>query len=208
MATLKVYNKENSPVGEITVSDDVFATEVKSHLLHAVVRWQLARRQAGTHKAKGRAEVAYSTKKLYRQKGTGNARRGSRRSPILRGGGVIFGPTPRSHAFKLNRKTRKAALCCALSAHVDRGTFKVLDELQLDEIKTKKLAGTLGTLEMGGSVLIIGMGDNRNLMMSARNLHKSKFIAPEGLNVYDLMNHERVLITKQAIEAVEGALTK
>jgi len=208
MATLKVYNKENSQVGEITVSDDIFATEVKKHLLHAVVRWQLARRQAGTHKTKGRSEVAYSTKKLYRQKGTGNARRGSRRSPILRGGGVIFGPTPRSHAFKLNKKTRKAALRCALSAHVDRGTFKVMEDLQLQEIKTKQLAGTLNTLEMSGSVLIIELGDNRNLMMSARNLDKSKVVAPEGLNVYDLLNHERVLITKQAIEAVEGALTK
>ena len=208
MATLKVYNKENTQVGEINVSDAVFATEVKKHLLHIVVRWQLAKRQAGTHKAKGRAEVAYSTKKLYRQKGTGNARRGSRKSPTLRGGGVVFGPTPRSHAFKLNKKTRKAALCCALSAHVDRGTFKVMEDMQLAEIKTRQLAGTLNTLEMGGSVLIVDTVENRNLVMSARNLAQSMFIAPEGLNVYDLMNHERVLITKQALEAVEGALTK
>jgi len=206
MTTVPVYNLSNVKVGEIALPERIFGVEVKEHLLHAVVRWQLARRRAGTHKTKDRSEVAYSKKKLYRQKGTGNARHGSRRSPTMRGGGVALAVIPRDYSFKINRKERKAALCSALTLHVSQDTLKVVDSFALAQIKTKALASTLDTLEMGSNVLILDVDGNNELWLSARNLPRVDVLPPTGVNVYDLLNHDRLIITRQALDALEGVL--
>lgn len=206
MPTIKVYNLNNVVTGEISLPEEIFGAEYKEYLLHDVVVWQLAKRRAGTHDTKTRSEVNYSSHKLYRQKGTGMARRGSRKSPVLKGGGVAFGPHPRSHEHSLNKKVRKAALRVALSHHVRSETLKVVEDFQLAEVKTKKLVGILGKIEVGANALIIEKADNGNLKLSARNLPKVDVLPPEGLNVYDILNHERLVMTKQALEVVQGAL--
>lgn len=201
---LDVYNLQNAKVGEIDVSDAVFGAEVKPHLHHEVVRYQLAKKRAGTHKAKTRSEVARTTKKLYKQKGTGNARHGSRRAPIFVGGGVAFGPTPRSHAIKVPRKVRRGALRSVLSQKVGEGKLKVIESWDMDAPKTKVALAQLEAL--GATSALVVDVENEKLKLSVRNLPQSKFLKTGGLNVRDLVHYDHVIITQSAIQQIDGAL--
>jgi large subunit ribosomal protein L4 len=201
---LDVYNLQNAKVGEVDVSDDVFGVEVKPHLHHEVVKYQLAKRRAGTHKVKGRSEVNRTSKKLYKQKGTGNARHGSRRAPIFVGGGVVFGPTPRSHAIKVPRKVRRGALRSVLSQKVGEGKLKVLDSWAMDGPKTKVALAHL--MALGATSALVVDVENDALKLSVRNLPSSKFLKTGGLNVRDLVHYDHLIITQSALQEIEGAL--
>lgn len=201
MATLDVINWNNEIVGSVELPATVFEGEVAEHLLHTVVRWQLAKRRAGTHKTKERAEVNFSTKKLYRQKGTGMARRGSRKAPGLRKGGTVFGPRPRSYEFDLNKKLRRKALAAALAQKFQTGRMKVLDSAALPQIKTKELAVRLDTLGMHRTALFIDQA-SPNFALSARNIPGVDVLPAAGLNVYDVLHHEYLVISKEALPAV------
>lgn len=201
---LDVYNLENAKVGEVNVSDAVFGAEVKPHLHHEVVRYQLAKRRQGTHKVKGRSEIARTSKKLYKQKGTGNARHGSRRAPIFVGGGVVFGPTPRSHAIKVPRKVRRGALRSVLSQKAAEGKLKVVESWEMPQPKTKLASAQLERFGAASAVVIDVSNDA--LKLSVRNLPKSKFLPSVGLNVRDLVHYDHVIVTKEAIEKIDGAL--
>ena len=206
MPTLDVYDLKNKVVGSIDLDDDIFSVEIQDHLFHEAVRYQMAKRHKGTHKVKNRGEVAYSTKKLFRQKGTGNARRGSRRSPGLRGSGVVFGPHPRDYSIKMNRKTRKAAMCSVLSLKVKEGKLRIVDSFELEQIKTKQVLDILGGFEMDFDTLIVDAPENKNLKFSVRNIPDIDLLPTGGINVYDILRHDNLILTKQAISDVEGGL--
>jgi large subunit ribosomal protein L4 len=202
-----VLNLKAKKVGDVELDDAVFGATVKEHLFWETVRWQLAKRRAGTHKTKSRSEVSGTGAKPYRQKGTGRARRGTMRGPHHVGGGTAFGPHPRDHGFPLNKKVRKAALRSALSLRAGtEGGLVVLDAFELDGPRTKSVVGALGNL--GVSKALIVDGANKNLSLSARNLPGAKYLAPEGLNVYDLLKYETLVITKEAALAVQGRLSR
>ncbi len=205
MATIDVYNPNREKVGELDLDDAVFGAEVKEHLLYAAVRYQRAKARAGTHKAKERAEVSGGGKKPWRQKGTGRARQGSTRSPQWRGGGVVFGPRVRSHAFKLNKKVRKQALISALSRRVEDQALVVLEDWQLPEIKTRQVADFMGRFELMDMLLVAPADDK--LARSARNLPTVTVLAPEGINVYDVLKRRNLVMTRAAIDAVTSRLT-
>lgn len=205
MAKLIVKDLTGAQVGEIDVADAVFAAPVKEHLLWEVVRYQRAARRAGTHSTKTRAEVSLTGKKLMKQKGTGGARHGSRRSNIFVGGGNVFGPKPRSYAFHVNKKTMAGALRTALSLRAKDGNLVVLRDMQLPEIKTKALAQTLAKLEAPKALVVDG-GDNQNLRLSARNLADSSFLDVRGLNVYDILRFPKLLISESSLRQVEARL--
>jgi large subunit ribosomal protein L4 len=205
MAKIAVYDINRNQVSERELSDEVFNTEVKGYLIHDMVRYQLAARRQGTSASKNRAAVSGGGKKPYRQKGTGNARQGTVRAPHFVGGGTAFGPSPRDYSFKLNRKVKKAALRCALSARFKEERLSVLNEIQLDAISTKGVVEVLKRFELD-SVLVIVDGENRNLELSARNLPHVKVLKAEGVNVYDLMKHRNLVVTEGAVEQLEGAL--
>lgn len=206
MATLPVYDLNKQQVGEIEVSDSVFATEVKEHLFYEVIKWQLAKRRAGTHATKGRSQVRGGGQKPYRQKGTGRARQGTRRAPQFVGGGTVHGPQPRSHAYPINKKVRRAALCSAFSRRVAEGHLVVVQDLNLGEVKTKKAAQVMSTLAEGNALVIDG--PNRELILSVRNLPKVKYLPVEGLNLFDVLKHNYVVLTEPAVRRIEGALAK
>jgi large subunit ribosomal protein L4 len=205
MAKIAVYDINRNQVSERELSDEVFNTEVKGYLIHDMVRYQLAARRQGTSASKNRAAVAGGGKKPYRQKGTGNARQGTIRAPHFVGGGAAFGPSPRDYSFKLNRKVKKAALRCALSARFKEDRLVMLNEIQLDTISTKGVVEVLKRFELE-NVLVIVDGENRNLELSARNLPHVKVLKAEGVNVYDLMKHRNLVVTEGAAELLEGAL--
>ncbi|MGE4543447.1 MAG: 50S ribosomal protein L4 [Pedobacter sp.] len=205
MAKIAVYDINRNQVSERELSDEVFNTEVKGYLIHDMVRYQLAARRQGTSASKNRAAVSGGGKKPYRQKGTGNARQGTVRAPHFVGGGTAFGPSPRDFSFKLNRKVKKAALRCALSARFKEERLSVLNEIQLDAISTKGVVEVLKRFELD-SVLVIVDGENQNLELSARNLPHVKVLKAEGVNVYDLMKHRNLVVTEGAVEQLEGAL--
>src|SRR5688572_6120351 len=204
MAKVKVKNLQGEGVGELELSDDVFGAEVNEGLLYEVVKAQLASRRAGTANTKTRSEVAGSTKKLYKQKGTGRARHGAIRAPNFVGGGQQHGPKPRDYSYRPPRKQRIGALVSALSMKLRDGKLVVVDGFELDEIKTKALVGVLETLEATRSSVIVAGKDNEKLRMSARNLAKHSVLPVEGLNVYDLLRHEHLILTKDAVAAVEA----
>lgn len=205
MAKIAVYDINRNQVSERELSDEVFNTEVKGYLIHDMVRYQLAARRQGTSASKSRAAVSGGGKKPYRQKGTGNARQGTVRAPHFVGGGTAFGPIPRDYSFKLNRKVKKAALRCALSARFKEERLSVLNEIQLDAISTKGVVEVLKRFELD-SVLVIVDGENQNLELSARNLPHVKVLKAEGVNVYDLMKHRNLVVTEGAVVQLEGAL--
>lgn len=207
MAKIAVYDINRKQVAERELDDAVFNTEVKEYLIHDMVRYQLAARRQGTAKTKNRTEVSGGGKKPYKQKGTGNARQGSRRAPNHVGGGTVFGPTPRDYEFKLNRKVKKAALKSALSARYRDEQLVVLDALQLPQISTQGFAAVLERFELDKTLVVIE-GDNRNLELSARNLPNVKVLRAEGVNVYDVMKYPRLLLTAGAVDQIEGALSK
>jgi large subunit ribosomal protein L4 len=204
MAKIDVYDLERKKVGELDLADEVFATEVKEHLLHEVVVAQLASRRAGTHAAKERSAVQGSKKKLYKQKGTGNARHGAIRAPIYVGGGRAHPPKPQDWSVRPPRKVRISALRSALSLLHKEGRLTVVDSISLDGPKTKRLAIALAALQASSSTLVVDGRGNENLILSIRNLPTSSFLPPEGVNVYDLLKHDHLVVSKDAAKALEA----
>lgn len=207
MARVDVYNRDRQKVGDLELDDAVFGVEVREHLYYEVVRMQMANRRSGTAHTKDRGEVKYSTHKLYRQKGTGRARRGSRRSPILRGGGTTFGPKRRSFAYRVPRTMRKAALRSALSGRAGEGQLYVLDSLSMANPKTKDVQSILSKFGIV-KALVIDSSENQNLRLSTRNLPNAKFVSPAGVNVYDVLHFHSLVLTQDAVREIEGALKK
>jgi large subunit ribosomal protein L4 len=201
---VNVYNLKREQVGEIDLSDEVFGAEVKEQLFYEVVKAQLASRRAGTKATKERSAVAGSTKKLYRQKGTGNARQGSIRAPHHSGGGVAHALEPKDWSYRPPRKVRLGALKSALSLFAKENRLIVLDSLELSEIKTKALAETLSTLQAGKKSLVVDSAANEKLVKSIRNLEAHQFLPPEGVNVYDLLRHDHLVVSKEAAKALEA----
>lgn len=203
MPKVKVYNLRREESGEIELADEVFATQVNEALLYDIVKAQLASRRAGTAKTKGRAEVRGSSRKLYKQKGTGRARHGSIRAQQYVGGGKAHGPQPHSFAYRPTRKQRLGALKSALSLKLQEGRLTVVSDFQLAEIKTKGLTKVLEVLNVGAGSLLVDVNANENLRMSARNLPNHQFLPPEGVNVYDLLRFEHLVLTKDAAAAIQ-----
>ncbi len=202
MSTVDIYNTKKEKVGEIGLNEKVFDLEVKEHVLHEVVRMQRAARRAGTASTKTRVEVRGGGAKPWRQKGTGRARAGTRRSPLWRGGGVTFGPKPRSYDFKVNKKVRKQALAMAMSARLREGNLVVLDEFTMEAIKTKDFVGIMNTLEVDNGLIVIA-DSNVNLDKSSRNVNGFKVLPAEGLNVYDILLHKKLVLVQPVVESLE-----
>ena len=205
MAKIAVYDIENKKVSERELDEAIFNADVKGYLIHDMVRYQLAARRGGNACTKNRSAVAGGGKKLYRQKGTGNARQGTNRAPHFVGGGAAFGPQPRDYSFKLNRKVKKAALRCALSARYKEEKIAVLDRFDLENIGTKGFVEVLKRFELE-NVLIVLDGENPNVELSARNVPHVKVLKADGVNVYDVMNHKHLVLTEGAVAQLEGAL--
>ena len=202
MANVSVYNIEGKEVGTIDLNDAVFGVEVNEHLVHMAVVSQLANKRQGTQKAKTRAEVSGGGRKPWRQKGTGHARQGSIRAPQWTGGGVVFAPTPRDYSFKLNKKERRAALKSALTSRVEEKKFIVVDEINFDEIKTKKFQDVLNNLSVSKALVVLEDG-NKNAELSARNIADVKTAKTNTINVYDILKYNTVIATKAAVQAIE-----
>jgi large subunit ribosomal protein L4 len=203
MANVSVYNMEGKEVGKIDLNDAVFGVTVNEHLVHMAVVQFLADRRQGTQKAKTRSEVSGGGRKPWRQKGTGHARQGSTRSPQWTGGGTVFAPTPRDYSFKMNKKEKRAALQSALTDSVNENRLIVLDDLKLDDIKTKDFAKVLENLKISGKALFV-LGDNdKNVVCSARNIPAVKTAQTSELNVYDVVNAKTLVITKDAVVKIE-----
>jgi large subunit ribosomal protein L4 len=205
MAKIAVYDINNNQISERELADEVFNTEVKGYLIHDMVRYQLAARRSGNAASKNRSAVAGGGKKPYRQKGTGNARQGTIRAPHFVGGGAAFGPSPRDYSFKLNRKVKKAALRCALSARFKDNKINVLDQFVLEKIGTKGFVEVLKRFGFS-NVLIVLDGENPNVELSARNVPYVKVLKADGVNVYDVMKHQNLFLTEGAVAQLEGAL--
>ena len=202
MANVSVYNIEGKEVGTIDLNDAVFGVEVNEHLVHMAVVSQLANKRQGTQKAKTRSEVSGGGRKPQRQKGTGHARQGSTRAPQWTGGGVVFAPTPRDYSFKLNKKERRAALKSALTSRVEEKKFIVVDEINFDEIKTKKFQDVLNNLSVSKALVVLEDG-NKNAELSARNIADVKTAKTNTINVYDILKYNTVIATKAAVQAIE-----
>ncbi len=203
MATVDVYNLKREKVGTVDLADEVFAAEVKEHLFYEVVKAQLASKRQGTAAAKNRSAVAGSTKKLYKQKGTGRARHGSIRAPVYVGGGQAHPPRPRDWSYRPPRQVRIGALRSALSKFHKEGRMVVVDRFELAEIKTKALLQTLGALKTERHTLVVDVAANDKLRLSIRNLADHQFLPPEGVNVYDLLRHDTLVLSKDAAKALE-----
>jgi large subunit ribosomal protein L4 len=206
MSTVEVKNIRNEKVGEVELNDRVFNREVKTYVLHEVVRQQRAARRAGTASTKTRKEVRGSGAKPWRQKGTGRARAGSRKSPIWRGGGTTFGPKPRDYSFKLNRKVRQQAVAMALSARHQEGNLIVLDEFTMEMIKTKEFVSIMNLLELNNALIVVD-AENEELSKSSRNVPGYKVMQTDGVNVYDILLHEKLVVLQPAIERLEERFT-
>jgi large subunit ribosomal protein L4 len=200
---IDIVNIEGKKVGSVDLSDAVFGTKVKDYLLWELVKAQQAAKRAGTHSTKTRANVRGGGKKPYKQKGTGNARQGSSRAPNHVGGGKVFGPHPRSYEYTVPKKVKRAALASALSLRAKEKKIVVIDKLSFDAPKTKQMAGILKTLGLG-KALVVDEKANANLFKSVRNLAKAKVLAPEGLNVFDILNHSDLVIAAGAIKQIES----
>ena len=202
MANVSVYNIEGKEVGTIDLNDAVFGVEVNEHLVHMAVVSQLANKRQGTQKAKTRSEVSGGGRKPWRQKGTGHARQGSTRAPQWTGGGVVFAPVPRDYSFKMNKKERRAALKSALTSRVEEKKFIVVDEINFDEIKTKKFQDVLNNLSVSKALVVLEDG-NKNAELSARNIADVKTAKTNTINVYDILKYNTVIATKAAVQAIE-----
>ncbi|MBR5348599.1 MAG: 50S ribosomal protein L4 [Lachnospiraceae bacterium] len=202
MAKVSVYNMEGAQVGEIELNDSVFGVEVNEHLVKMAVTNQLANMRQGTQKAKTRSEVSGGGKKPWRQKGTGHARQGSIRAPQWKGGGMVFAPVPRDYSFKLNKKEKRAALKSALSSKVADQKFIVLDQLVLDEIKTKKFAQIMANLKLSKALVVLADND-ANVVKSASNIPTVKTALTNTINVFDILKYDTVVATKAAVEKIE-----
>ena len=202
MANVSVLNMEGNEVGTIELNDAVFGVEINEHLVHLAVVRQLANKRQGTQKAKTRSEVSGGGRKPWRQKGTGHARQGSTRAPQWTGGGVVFAPVPRDYSFKMNKKEKRAALKSALTAKVEEKKFIVVDEIKLDEIKTKNFANILKNLDVSKALVVLEDG-NTNAEVSARNIADIKTARSNTINVYDILKYNTVIATKAAVANIE-----
>ncbi len=202
MATISVLNMEGKEVGTMELNDAVFGVEVNEHLVHRAVVQQLANNRQGTQKAKTRSEVSGGGRKPSRQKGTGHARQGSIRAPQWKGGGVVFAPTPRDYSFKMNKKEKRAALKSALTSRVQENKFIVLDELKLDEIKTKKFVEVMKNLDIQKALVVMNDYD-ANVIESAANVPFVKTALTNTINVYDVLKYNTVVVTKAAVETIQ-----
>ncbi|MBQ2641183.1 MAG: 50S ribosomal protein L4 [Lachnospiraceae bacterium] len=203
MANVSVYNMEGQEVGTIDLNDKVFGVEVNEHLIHMAVVQQLANNRQGTQKAKTRSEVSGGGKKPWRQKGTGHARQGSTRAPQWKGGGVVFAPVPRDYSFKINKKEKRAAICSALTDRVQQNKVVILDSLKMDAVKTKDFVKMMENLKIGGKALVVMGEKDDNAVLSARNIPTVKTTQASTINVYDVMNAQTVVLTKDAVARLE-----
>jgi large subunit ribosomal protein L4 len=200
-----VKNLDNKDIGNVTLSDTIFGEEYRADILHRVIQWQLAKRRSGCHKTKQRAEVAFSTRKIYKQKGTGRARHGSRKAPIFVGGGTVFGPHVRSHAVSLNKKIRLLGLKVALSLKLKENSIIILDSLKLKSAKTIDMKKKLKNFD-AKSFLMVDTEVDANLRMSIANMHNVDVLPVMGMNVYDILRHTNLMLTTDAIKAIEARL--
>ena len=201
---ITIWNLKRESVGEIELSDEVFGAEVKEHLFYEVVKAQLASRRSGTKATKERSAVSGSSKKLYKQKGTGRARQGSLRAPHHSGGGMAHALEPKDWGYRPPRKVRIGALKCALSLFAKEGRLIICDSLDLTEIKTKPLLAALNTLQADKKALVVDRATNENLVRSIKNLAAHQFLPPEGVNVYDILRHDHLVLSKEAAKALEA----
>ena len=202
MATVSVYNMDGNEVGTMELNDAVFGAKINEHLVHMSVVQYLANKRQGTQKAKTRSEVSGGGRKPWRQKGTGHARQGSIRAPQWKGGGVVFAPVPRDYSFKLNKKEKRAALKSALTSRVVNGKLIVLDELKLDEIKTKKFKAVMDNLKVKKALVVLKDQD-KTVMMSARNLPNIATVRADMINVYDILKGDTLVVTREAVARIE-----
>ena len=202
MANVSVYNMEGNEVGKMDLNDAVFGVEVNEHLVHMAVVAQLANNRQGTQKAKTRSEVSGGGRKPWRQKGTGHARQGSIRAPQWTGGGIVFAPTPRDYTIRLNKKEKRAALKSALTSRVLENKFIVVDELKLDEIKTKKFQNVLNNLKVNNALVVVDENSD-NVVKSAKNIQSVKTAYVNTINVYDILKYNTVVATKAAVANIE-----
>jgi len=205
MAVAEVVNISKEKVGEVELNDGVFGIEVKPAILHEIVRMQRAARRAGNACTKTRVEVSGSGKKPWRQKGTGRARSGNRRSPLWRGGGIVFGPKPRSYAFKMPKKVRRQGICMALSARLSEANLTVLDDFRFEQIKTKDFVKAMQSLDINNALIVLGDHDEK-VEKSSRNVPGYKVLLPEGLNVYDILLHKHVVLLQASVDKIEKRL--
>ena len=203
MAKVSVYNMEGKEVGTMDLNDSIFAVEINEHLVHMAVVQQLANNRQGTQKAKTRSEVSGGGRKPWRQKGTGHARQGSIRAPQWKGGGVVFAPVPRDYSFKMNKKEKRAALKSALTDKVQNNNIVVVDELKFDEIKTKRFAEVMNNLKATRKALVVLADNDKNVVLSARNLAEANTTLTNTLNVYDIVNAKTLVLIKDAVAKIE-----
>ncbi|MGM0884374.1 MAG: 50S ribosomal protein L4 [Bacillota bacterium] len=206
MPKVTVFNVSGAQVGEVELAESVFGIQPNTHVLHSAVLLQQAAERQGTHKTKGRSEVRGGGRKPWKQKGTGRARQGSIRSPQWVGGGTVFGPTPRTYGFKLPKKVRRLAIKSALSSKVIASEIIVLDQLTLAAPKTKEFATILNNLNVNRKALVVTANYEDNVALSARNIPGVKFVAADGINVLDVLVHDKLIITKEAVEKVQEVL--
>ena len=205
MAVVDVINSTGNKVSQIDLPDVIFDIKVKKNVLHEVVRQQLAKRRAGTAAVKRRSDIRGSQRKLFRQKGTGRARRGNIKSPLLRGGGVAFGPEPRSYGYKVPKKVRRLALRMALSSKLQNQKLMVLDQLELDQIKTKAFVNVLSALDLNKALFITDR-KNEIVELSSRNIPDVEVLRSDGLNVYDILKYDHLVLLEASVKAIEGRL--
>jgi len=204
MPVVDIVDITNNKIGETSLTDDIFGVEVNTFLIHEVVKMQLANRRSGTASTKSRSLVRGGGKKPWKQKGTGRARVGSIRSPLWKGGGTIFGPVPRDYSYLVPKKVRKNALKSALTQKLQENKLVLVDAIKLDEVKSKQFVALMKTLKITNALIIDE--ENKNLSLSARNVTNFKVLKPEGLNVFDLMVHDYVVLTKPSLESIEKRL--
>ena len=202
MANVAVYNMEGKEVDSIELNDSIFGVEINEHLVHMAVLQQLANNRQGTQSAKTRSEVSGGGRKPWRQKGTGHARQGSTRAPQWTGGGIVFAPKPRDYSFKMNKKEKRIALLSALSSKVAESKIVVLDEFKLDEIKTKKFVEVMNNLKVENALVVLE-GENKNVVLSGRNIPSVKVTATNEINTYDVLKYTTLVVTKAAVEKLE-----
>jgi len=202
----KILTLENTAAGDIDLSDDIFGLEPRKDILARMVNYQLAKRRAGTHKVKNRAEIAGNSQKIYRQKGTGRARQGNGKAPHFRGGGRAFGPTPRDHAHDLPKKVRRLAMMHALSSKVAAGKLIILDDVMASEPKTKLLKAKLTALGLANALIVGGAELDRNFALAAQNIPNIDVLPTQGANVYDILRRDTLVLTKAGVEALEARL--
>src|SRR5436853_6209962 len=206
MPVIKLKNLENKEVGEVELNDAIFAAPLNKALIYEAVKGYLANQRLGTSATKTRGDVSGAGRKLWRQKGTGRARIASLRSPLWKGGGNVHGPQPRDWSYNLPKKMRKKAMCAAISERLREGNLIIVDEWKFEQPKTREFINTLGTLKLTGKTLIVDSLKNTNLMLASRNVQTAKVVNSYGVNIYDLVNHQKLVLTPKSVEELTDIL--